>query len=82
MNEPIFISPRWLELLAQRMRNAGIGDFEINETEWVRRINDAINASPIKNGIDIEFGTIEIGLVRKRIDKLNVWESGDAVNEK
>lgn len=76
MSDPIFISPRWLELLAQRMRNAGLDDVEINETDWIVKINQMINA-----GIENEFVKEEIRLVKMRMENRNVWETGSPVHE-
>lgn len=64
----IFISPRWLELLAQRMRNAGIEEIRIDQTDWIIEINQAISSTQYRVGLDNEFAEVEIALVKKRLE--------------
>lgn len=65
----VFISPRYLELLAQRMRNAGLNDIEITHTDWIVYLNQAINAirrTEYRAGIDNEFAEEEGRLSKLR----------------
>ena len=76
MSDPILISPLWLELLAERMKKAGLDMVEISETDWIIKINQMINA-----GIENEFVKEEMRLVRERFREKNVWETGSPVHE-
>lgn len=82
MTSPIFISPRYLELLAQRMRNAGIRDIQIKESDWINRIKDAINATGYRAGIDSEFAEAELKLARMRIEQEDVDRRAEEIRPK
>lgn len=64
--KPVYISGRYLELLGQRMREAGIKELQINESDWINVVKDAIEVTEYRAGILLELEAEELKLIKRR----------------